>query len=373
LSVKIKSIDILEVELPFKKEFRHGLGTRRTSGSIFIKAYLENGVIGYGEAMPREYVSGETTKSVDRRLREVLPGKLIGVSFSSFKGGIEFLERFKGLASAARCCIEIALLDALGKHFNKSIATVIGKPVNNPILYSGVISFSSIPSVTKTALEFKAYRFRSVKIKVGSGNDLNRLKVIRRILGDKVDLRVDANCAWSQDEAVEKINKMRRFGISAVEQPVKPHDIRGLKKVTDSVPETIIADESLVTIKDAETLAHLKACDMFNIRLSKCGGILNALKIVDIARRNSIRYQLGCHVGESGVLSAAGRHFACGIIDVEYPEGSYGKFLLEKDVTRKSLSFGWAGKARPISGPGLGINVVDRVLDRYTVNHSVVQ
>ena len=373
MSVEVKRIDILEVELPFKRVFKHALNIRRTSDSIFVKLYLATGVIGCGEALPREYVTGETTRSVFRKLCNVLPYKVIGAKFSGLKEGVEFINRFEGLEGAARCCVEIALLDALGRYFNKSVSSVIGRPIKNLLFSSGVISAGSIPSITKSALEMKAFGFKSVKVKVGVGEDVNRLRVIRSILGNKVDIRVDANCAWDVDEAIEKIGQMRKFNIRAVEQPVKAGDIRGFKKVTDGVPETIIADESLATLEDARRLAGAKACNMFNIRLSKCGGILNALKIADIARRNSIRYQLGCQVGESGVLSAAGRHFACGVENVEYYEGSYGKFLLKEDVTKENMTIGFGGKVRIIDGPGLGVNVVDKVLDKYTSNRFVIE
>ncbi len=370
--IRVKRIDILEVELPLKRVFKHALSARKTSNSIFIKLYLEDGTIGYGEALPREYVTNETTKSVSGRLCRVLPRKVIGAKFFSFKNGVEFINRLKHLEGATRCCIELALLDALGKHFKKPVSSIIGEPTKSLLSTSGVIQAGSIPSTIKSALEIKAFGFKSVKVKVGLGDDLNRLKVVRNILGKRINVRVDANCAWGAREAIEKIGQMREFGISAVEQPVRANDIKGLKKVSDSVNETIIADESLTTIRDAKRLANINACDMFNIRLSKCGGILNALKIVDIAHLHSIRYQLGCQVGESGVLSAAGRHFAFGVKNIEYYEGSYGKFLLKEDVTRENMTIGLGGKAQAIVGPGLGINVVDRVLDKYTVNRYII-
>jgi len=285
----------------------------------------------------------------------------------------EFIYNLKELDGAAKCCLDIALLDTLGRFFNKSVSFVIGKPVRRLLFSTGIVSAGSIPAATKSAMEIKIFGFKSVKVKVGIENDLNRLNVVRSILGDKIDIRVDANCAWSAEKAIEKICQMRKFKISAVEQPVKPYDIRGLKKVTTSVPETIIADESLSTVKDAERFAKIKACNMFNIRLSKCGGIVNALKIKDIADRNSIRYELGCQVGESGLLTAAGRLFASSVKNIEYYEGSYGKFLLKDDITKEDMTFGLRGKTKAVSGAGLGINVVDKVLDKYTVDRFIIE
>jgi len=366
----IKKIEVLKVDLPFKKPFKHSLHTRSKSNSVFVKLFLENGITGFGESLPRDYVTCETTDSVFKKLKQIIPGKVIGVKISSFKHGLRFLANLKELQGAARCCLEVAILDGLGKFFNTPFTEITGRHKRAALFSTGVISAGSVLSATKTALGIKALGFKCVKVKVGAGNDLKRLAVVRNILGNKVDVRVDANCAWEADEAIRKIKKMRKFGISCVEQPVRSYDIRGLKKVTNSVPETIIADESLTTVKDAEKFARIKACDMFNIRLSKCGGVLNALKIADIARHNSIKIQLGCQVGESGVLAAAGRHFACGVKEVEYYEGSYGKFLLKEDLTKENMTMGFGGRARPINGPGLGITVKEKILDKYTIKRA---
>jgi len=373
LSAKIEKIEVLEVKLPFKRSFKHALCDRYVSDSIFVKVYLKNGLVGYGESLPREYVSDENASSVFTTLQNFVPKKLIGTVFSDFSKSAEHINfLLKPLQSAARCCIEIALLDVLGRYFGKSLSVITGKPIKKTIYSSGVISAGTIPATVKNAFLFKLFGFKSIKVKVGMNNDLKRLQLIRSILGNKIDLRIDANCSWEADEAISNINRMRKFGIKAVEQPLKPDDIDGLKKITENVPEAIVVDESLKTVQDAGKLAKTKACDMFNVRLSKCGGILNALKIIDIAQRNSIRYQLGCQVGETGVLSAAGRHLACGVHNVEYYEGSYGKLLLKEDVTRENMTIGLGGKADCISGPGLGVNVRNEVLDKYTVNRITI-
>ena len=371
--IAVKRIDILEVELPFKRIFRHSLSTRQSSNSLFLEIYLENGTVGYGEALPRSYVDNETVLSASRTLREVLPGLVLGRRFSSFRDGVAFLDTLRKLDGAKKCCLEIALLDALGKHFNKPISSIIGKPKRDTISATAVVSADSVPGAIKSALEIKAFGFKAVKVKVGSGNDLARLKVIRSIVGNQADMRVDANCAWNAEEAVEKVNQMKTFDITAVEQPVKPDDIDGFKHVTDSIGIPTIADESLLTLRDADVLTKKKACTMFNIRLSKCGGILNALKIIDVARRNGVQCLIGCHAGESGVLTAAGRHLAFGIDGITHYEGSYGKFLLKEDVTRENMTMGFGGKVRAITGSGLAVTVADERLNKYTTNRYVLE
>ena len=113
---------------------------------------------------------------------------------------------------------------------------------------------------------------------------------------------------------------------------------------------------------DAEAAIANKTCDLFNIRLSKCGGFLGSARLAATAHAAGLGYQLGCHPGESGILSAAGRHWAHRVANIRYLEGSYDRFLFSKLLTNEDLSFGYGGRARPINGPGLGVTINETVL-----------
>src|SRR6185312_3817172 len=111
----------------------------------------------------------------------------------------------------------------------------------------------------------------------------------------------------------------------------------------------IMLDESLTSMVDAEHAIANKTCDLFNIRLSKCGGFLNSARLAATARAAGLGYQLGCHPGESGILSAAGRHWAHRVANIRYLEGSYDRFLFSKLLTNEDMSFGYGGRARPVN------------------------
>src|SRR2546421_192127 len=109
------------------------------------------------------------------------------------------------------------------------------------------------------------------------------------------------------------------------------------------------------------------ACALFNLRLSKCGGFIPALRLAQFARRHGrLGYQLGCQVGETAVLSAAGRHFAASVADLRYVEGSYDRHLVREALGTKDLTFGWGGWAPALPGPGLGITLDAHALERVT-------
>jgi len=369
---RVKEARILFVDLPFKRKFKHALTSRARSGSIFLELFLEDGASGCGESLPREYVTGETRETAAGNLKDVIQKKILGYAPEDYKGLIPFIKNLDIKGGAAKCALELALLDVYGRSFNDSVSSIIGRKIRSSITYSGIIQASSIMEAAALSLAFKLYNLNYVKVKVGVGDDLARLGVIRRILGGSADIRVDANCAWSPDEAIDRIKGMRAYNISAVEQPVGADDYQGLKKVTDSVPEAIIADESLRTVKDAERLAEKGACNMFNIRLSKCGGLLESLRIADTAKRYNIAVQLGCQVGESGLLSAAGRHFAGLFGDIAFCEGSYGRFLLKEDISKEDITIRRGGTTGALIGPGLGVSVKKEILYKYTVSKEVL-
>ena len=365
MKTKVSKIDIYAVDIPFKMKFGHAAKKRVSSESIFVRVETENGKVGFGESLPRRYVTGEDQLSVIADLKAKLPGAVLGKEFDSFKGATDMCDSLEGLKGAAKCAFELALLDAAGKVFNCSITDIFDKVATNHLRYSMVIGSEAPFKAALSAAKSKLYGFKEIKVKVGDPDDIKRLKIVRMIAGADVDIRLDANCTWGDDEAIEMLDKMRIFNFSVIEQPVKKGDIRALQKVGVAIPEPVMADESLCTIDDARKLAEERACRMFNIRISKCGGILNSIKIAKIAKAAGISYQVGCQVGESGVLSAAGRHFASRVEGVRYLEGSYAKFLLAEDVVKESVSFGYGGRADILKGPGLGVTVDEDILNKY--------
>jgi muconate cycloisomerase len=129
-----------------------------------------------------------------------------------------------------------------------------------------------------------------------------------------------------------------------------------------SVP--IMLDESLTSLADARRAIDMETCDLFNIRLSKCGGFLGSLQLAALAHSAGLGYQLGCHPGESGILSAAGRHFATSVRGIRYHEGSYDRFLLNELLTNEDVTFGYGGWADALRTPGLGVTVNQAALAR---------
>src|SRR5439155_12648193 len=176
------------------------------------------------------------------------------------------------------------------------------------IQYSAAITSSDGLKLMLVAWAYRLYGFRQVKVKVGIAgqDDVARLRVVRRRVGRKMRLRIDANEAWPAAQAVDRIRALEQFELEYVEQPVAHAEIAALPDVRKRVGTPILLDESVCGLHDGERASAAGSCDAFNLRLSKCGGFIPSLRLAQFAKRHGLGYELGCQVGETAILSAAG-------------------------------------------------------------------
>jgi len=364
--VRIERVEASLVELPFRFSFGHALAARASSLNLVVVVLLDDGSIGYGEGVPGEDVTGETPDgALDRVVREYGP-VLVGRSLPGDDLGGQ-LRRLRDDLHADRvapgdawCAVETALLDAIGHSVNRPAAELLGAPARQTVQYGGVVPFANGPALAGMLAFFRLYGFRDVKLKLGRGPhaDLATVRLARQILGPDVELRADANGAWSVDEALRSAERLRPFGIRSYEQPVAAGDVDGLARVTAALPEDVVVDESLCSVADARRLIDAGACDLFNVRVSRCGGPLAALEIVRLAEEAGSGCQLGAQVGESGILTAAGRLVAT-LADpaFRHHEGADTMFLLRRDLTVENLTARPGGRGDAPNGAGLGVCV----------------
>jgi len=382
--VRVAEITAHQVRIPLRREIKHASHARSETDNVVVRCVLEDGTEGFGEGVPREYVTGETIDSDLALLKRSELRPQLGPC-GDFAAAVALAERIelapvlgddrRCQGNAARCALELAILDAFGNRFREPISTVtrmLAPELYQPrehVRYSGAIMSARGLKLRLAAWGLRVYRFRHVKIKVGiaSHDDAARLKTARRILGARRDIRVDANEAWSAAEAVDRIRALEPYGISSVEQPVPHAQVRALAEVRKAVHTPIMLDESTCGMADAERAVEGGTCDSFNLRLSKCGGFVPTLRLAQFARRHGIGYQLGCQVGETAILSAAGRHVAASVADLRYVEGSYDSHLVREALATENITFGWGGWAPALTRPGLGIAVDPRALERVTI------
>ncbi len=387
--MKIAALHAYQVRIPLRRRIRHAAHTRTETDNLLVRCVLEDGSEGFGEGVPRDYVTGETiTSAFDLLRRSDLAAQR--EDCRDFEQAITLAERLR-LApvpgdergcegNAARCAVELAILDAYGRHFQRALSDVVrllAPEIYQPqtrVRYSGAITTARTIKTLTAAIVFRIYRFKQVKIKVGMEgyNDRHRLGMMRRWGGRKIDIRLDANEAWTPANVVERIRDLEPFGISAVEQPLPHADAAVLRDVRKKVRTPIMLDESLCSRYDAERAVEGQICDLFNIRLSKCGGFIPSLRLAQFAKQQGLGFQLGCQVGETAVLSAAGRHFAANVSGLRYLEGSYDRHLVREALATEDLTFGWGGWAKALPGSGLSIAIDREALQRVTVREETL-
>ncbi|MFI5458078.1 MAG: dipeptide epimerase [Isosphaerales bacterium] len=383
----ISSLTLFKVAVPLKKVVRHASFERSVSENLVVRVTLADGSVGYGEGVPRPYVTGETLESTFAVLEAQDWAQKVGRP-ADFPQVVERMESLtlpeiesdpRGMAgNAARCALELAILDAYGRRFGVSVgqAVELAKvddlrrfPRPGRVRYSAAITAESARAERLSAWKIRIYGFHQVKVKVGTEgqDDRARLERLRRILGRRMDIRLDANEAWSAADLIDRVQPLRRFEPTALEQPVPHAEVEALAELRPRLGIPVMLDESLCGFPDAQAAVARRTADLLNVRLSKCGGILPSLRIIGLAQRSGLGVQLGCHPGETSLLSAAGRHVASRVAGLRYVEGSYDRHILAANLTRQDLTFGYGGRARPLSGPGLGVEVDPAALEAMTV------
>jgi muconate cycloisomerase len=388
--MRIRQLTAHIVRLPFKRTFQHASASRKESENVLLRCELADGTIGWGEGVPRHYVTGETPIGcLEQLARTPLAEQLAGDCHSwpdvlalcdALQPTVDRDDPRRGYGNALRCAVELSILDAFGRLFGQPVSAAAQHVADaGPILaqrpivhYSAMIDSGSRRLLGK-AIACRLYGFRNCKVKVGASgdDDVSRLRTIRRGLGRRVDLRLDANEAWDAWELCDRFAQLEPFGISCLEQPVAHADVGALAEMRGKIGVPLMLDESLTSLADAKDAIAGKYCDLFNIRLSKCGGFLASLRIALLAHSTGLGYQLGCHPGESGILSAAGRHWASSVANIRYLEGSYDRYLFNERLTDEDLTFGYTGRAAAIDRPGLGVTVNEFVLQKHMCSRRV--
>ncbi|UFH57490.1 hypothetical protein LN737_29560 [Spirosoma sp. KNUC1025] len=165
--------------------------------------------------------------------------------------------------------------------------------------------------MVEDALRIQAKGADAIKVKLGTNlrDDINRVEAIRNAIGDTIPIRTDANQGWDVVTASGVLRAIGGWNVQYCEQPINRHNIAGLRQIRQSAPVPIMADESLFDAVDAIRLVREEAVDYFNIKLSKSGGIFEALKINAIAEAAGIPCMIGC-MSESRLALTANAHFA---------------------------------------------------------------
>ncbi|SOC10782.1 L-alanine-DL-glutamate epimerase-like enolase superfamily enzyme [Ureibacillus xyleni] len=371
--MKIKQVEIFAVNLPLIKPFIISYATYPHIQSIIVKLTSECGVVGWGESVPDEHITGETPDSTYAMLKNTLAPAIIGQNPMEFEKIHELMDKKVHRAPAAKAAIDIACFDLVGKKLGVPVYQLLGGRYHEKFPVTHVLSIDEPEKMAEEAEEKLQEGYRSFKMKVGLdvAGDVKRIQAVRNRVGDDIAIRVDVNQGWiNSANTLQALRQLESLGLDWLEQPVVQDDIDAMVEIKSktSVPQMI--DEGIRDMVDLRQIIAKRAADKINIKLMKCGGIYPAMKLAHMAEMAGIECQIGSMV-ESSVGSAAGFHVAFSKKIIKSVELT-GPVKFSKDIGDLKESY-VIPYIQLNDKSGLGVSIDETILAELTQSSEIVQ
>ncbi len=311
--MKITKVRLGRISVPLRTPFKTALRSVNSVEDVIVEIHTDCGAVGYGEAPPTGAITGDTTGAIIGAIQDHIAKTIVGRDVDEFEPLLQSVQKCIVGNTSAKAAVDMALWDLYGQLYSIPVYKLMGGG-RKKIVTDLTISVNDPETMVKDALIAIDRGYDCLKMKVGVNPELDvaRLAAVRGAVGKDVVIRIDANQAWQPKEAVKILNKMQEQGldIELVEQPVKAHDFEGLKYVTERSYVPVLADEAVFSPEDAMTIMKMGAADLINIKLMKCGGLYNALKIASAAEVFGVECMIGCML-EAKIAVNAAVHLSC--------------------------------------------------------------
>jgi L-alanine-DL-glutamate epimerase-like enolase superfamily enzyme len=362
-----------ELHIPFTVAFRHASAERSETETVWIEAIATDGSVGCGESCPRPYVTGETlatARAFTSQHEAALRSAVTGVD--TLHTWVAEHQHDIDANPAAWCALELAVLDLLGKRQRTPVEGLLSVPSldGSAFRYTAVLGDASANAFHTMAERYWRTGFRDFKVKLSGDHerDRDKMTVFSRWPADSIRVRADANNLWRN--ADDAIAGLRRLGYPffAVEEPIGKDRHAELPHISHALNCPIVLDESFLRREQLSLLRDPRSQWLVNVRVSKMGGLIRSLQVIEAARACGVGVIVGAQVGETSLLTRAALTVARAAGDaLVAQEGAFGTFLLERDVCDPPLMFGAGGvlaaSAHPmLTGPGLGLPSTDALI-----------
>lgn len=311
--MKITEVRLGMISVPLRVPFKTALRSVNSVEDVVVEIHTDTGAVGYGEAPPTGVITGDTTGAIIGAMKDHIIKTLVGRDVDDFESVTKALNGCIVHNTSARAAADMALWDLYGQLHNIPVYKLLGGG-RSSIVTDITISVNKPEEMQRDAINAVERGYDCLKVKVGSDPSLDvaRLSAIREVVPKDICIRIDANQGWTPKQAVRILNDMQDRGldIEFVEQPVKALDFDGMKYVTERSYVPVLADESVFSPADAMKIMQMGAADMVNIKLMKCAGITNALKIASAAEVYGVECMIGCML-EAKISVTAAVHLAC--------------------------------------------------------------
>ena len=366
----IESIAARSLEIPFKTAFSHASASRDTTLSLWVETRMRDGAAGYGEGCPRDYVTGETLEGAlafvsgftPIWLNEIRDLESLAAWTRTRRGDID-------ANPAAWCAVELALLDAFSREAGKTTEALLDLPaIGGRFRYTAVLGDSAAKRFEAELSRYRQAGFRDFKIKLSGDllRDLDKVALLKAAGIAPESVRADANNLWTDaGDAIQFLSRLD-YRFMALEEPLRAGDHAGMNRIAQETSCSIILDESLLRADQLSLFSDAPARWIVNLRISKMGGLIRSLELLDLVRRFGLRVIIGAHVGETSLLTRAALTIANAARDILMAqEGAFGTHLLEYDVIDPPIMFGVGGTLDAGQLPvGTGFGLIPRQMSQ---------
>jgi len=358
----IQTVSIYKLFVLLKEPFVISLGPIHHVQNVVVVIKTKNGITGFGECSPYMTINGESVDTcfiVGQYFAKVLKGK----NALDIAACCAAMDKTIYANYSIKSAFDIALHDIAAQHAGVPLYTFLGGKKDKILTTDMTVSIGSPEKMQQDAIQFKTAGFPAIKVKLGENleKDVARIKAIREGVGNDIPLRIDANQGWqTADNAIAVLNALAPYHIEHCEEPIARWRFMELSKVSAASPIPIMADESCGDHHDAERLIALKACPMFNIKLGKTGGLLDAMKIVKLAAAANMHLQIGGFM-ESRLGMTAGAHLALSdehIVHCDFDT----PLMFTEDPVSGGIEYKANGLIEVPEVPGLGASIKEEYL-----------
>ena len=329
----IQQVELYKLSIPLKEPFVTSLGVDLSAENVLVKIITDKGIIGFGECSPYMPINGESQDTcfmVGQYFAKALKGK----DPLQIENCINLMDKIIYGNTSIKSAFDMALYDIASQQASLPLYKFLGGENNKTIITDYTVSIGEPGKMATDALKIKEQGYPAIKIKLGKDGtiDVERIKAIRAAVGNQIPLRIDANQGWKVEEAITTLKDLAQFDIQHCEEPIPRWAFMELPRVKKESPIPIMADESCGDEHDAERLIQIGACDYFNIKLGKSGGLFKALKMARMAEAAHIHLQVGAMV-ESRLAMTAFAHYALCSPNIVHFDFDTALMFIEDPVT----------------------------------------
>lgn len=368
-TARIEDVETVIVDLPTIRPHLLAMTTMKGQALMIVRIRMSDGIVGIGEGttiggLAYGPESPEGMKlAIDTYITPILlqsdpnrVGPTMGAINKAVQGN-----------NFAKCAVETALVDALGKRNRLTASELLGGRFHDRLPVAWTLASGETGADIAEAEEMLAKRRHNIfKLKIGRGDpqqNITHVAAIKRALGDRASVRVDVNQAWSEAVASKCLPLLRDAGVDLIEQPVALRNIRGLARLARETTVAIMADEALSGPETAFELAQSAAADVFALKIAQSGGLFATVKVAAIAEAAGIDLYGGTML-EGGVGTVASAQLFSTFPRLEWGTELFGPLLLTEEILEEPLEYAEFSLKVP-TGPGLGISIDEDRLSRF--------